>query len=185
METQLYSIIPYAFATVSTPVVCILADRVNKRVLPFMLCMATSVTGFVIVLATTNRAALIAGCSFIATGAYPGVVICATWLLGNHGGYTKRSTAWATAALFVQGYSIVATQIYDTPPRFFKGHGILLGLNVVGMVSAYIAYVIMKRENKRRDQVALEWAARGVQNPDNDKTFEELCDYHPLFRYKL
>jgi len=185
VDTQLYSIIPYAFATVSVPVVCILADRTDKRAIPFLICMATSVTGFVMVLATTNKVALLAGCSFIAAGCYPAIVVCATWLLGNHAGYTKRCTAWAVAQVFTQSYSIISTQIYNEPPRYFKGHGILLGLNVLGTVSAAICYFMMKRENQKRDQIARDFIARGEQDPDNIKTFEELCDYHPQFRYKL
>ncbi|KAJ9610477.1 hypothetical protein H2200_005254 [Cladophialophora chaetospira] len=185
LDTQLYSIIPYAFATVSLPVVCILADRTDKRAIPFLICMSTSVTGYVIVLATTNKVALLVGCSFIAAGAYPAVVVCATWLVGSHGGYTKRCTAFAVSQVFTQSYSIISTQIYDNPPRYFKGHGILLGFNVLGAISAATCYFLMKRENEKRDQVARDLVARGEQDPDNDKTFEELCDYHPQFRYKL
>lgn len=185
VNTQLYSIIPYAFATVSVPAVSILADRFDKRGIPYLSCMAVSVTGFVVVLATTNKVALLVGCSLIAAGCYPAIVVCATWLLSNHAGYTKRCTAWAVAQVFTQCYSIIATQIYDKPPRFFKGHGVLLGFNVLGVTSAAICYFMMKRENTKRDQAARELSARGEQHPDNGKTFEELCDYHPQFRYKL
>lgn len=185
MDTQLYSIIPYAFATVSLPVMSIAADHFDKRGIPFMIYMATTLTGFIIVLGTTKRVALLAGCSFIATGCYGGVVICATWLLNNQAGYTKKSTAWAVSQVFTQGYSIISTQIYDNPPRYFRGHGTLLAFNVLGTASAMIAYFMMKRENKRRDELALDLASRGDESPDNLKTFEELCDYHPQFRYKL
>lgn len=185
VDTQLYSIIPYAFATVSLPVVCIWADRSDQRAIPFLICMATSVIGFVVVLATTNKVALLAGCSLIAAGCYPAVVVCATWLLSNHAGYTKRCTAWAVAQVFTQCYSIISTQIYDKPPRYFKGHGILLGLTVIGTVSAGICYVMMKTENEKRDRIAQDWISREEQDPDNAKTFEDLCDYHPQFRYKL
>jgi hypothetical protein len=184
VQTQLVSIIPYAFPIVSVPAVSIYADRADQRFVTFLCCMATSLTGFVIVLATTNRTALVAGCSFIAAGCYPAIVVCATWLLGSHAGYTKRATAWAIAQVFTQSYSIISTQIYDTPPRFFKGHGILLGLNLIGTASAVLCYFMMKASNKKRDQVAQEWIARGEEDPDNSKTYEELCDYHPQFRYK-
>ena len=147
--------------------------------------MSVSVVGFVIVLATTDRVALLVGCSLIAAGCYSAIVVCATWLLNNHAGYTKRSTAWAVAQVFTQSYSIISTQIYDNPPRYFKGHGVLLGLNVLGALSAALCYFMMKKENKKRDQVAQDLFDRGEQDPDNEKTFEELCDYHPQLRYKL
>ncbi|KAL6246868.1 hypothetical protein RBB50_006175 [Rhinocladiella similis] len=185
LDTQLYSIIPYAFATVTVPSVSILADRTNKRAIPFLICMSTSVVGFVVVLATTNKVALVVGCSLIAAGCYPAIVVCATWALNSHGGYTKKSTAWAVVQVFTQCYSIIATQIYDNPPRYFKGHGILLGLNLLGVVAVVVAYIMMKRENKRRDLLAQDFLARGEHNPDSDKAYEELCDYHPDFRYPL
>ncbi|KIW93256.1 uncharacterized protein Z519_05861 [Cladophialophora bantiana CBS 173.52] len=185
LDTQLYTIIPYAFATVSVPVVCILADRIDKRAIPFLICMAVSVIGFIIILATTNKTALVAGCCFIAAGCYPAIVVCATWLVNSHAGYTKRCTAWAVAQVFTQSYSIIATQVYDNSPRYFKGHAVLLGLNLLGALSAAISYFLMKRENKKRDQIAQDLISRGEQDPDNSKTFEELCDYHPQFRYKI
>lgn len=163
----------------------ILADRLDKRAVPFLVCMITTVIGVVIVLATTNKTALVAGCCFVAAGAYPATVICATWLVNSHAGYTKKCTAWAVAQVFTQSYSIIATQIYDNPPRYFKGHGVLLGINVVGALSAAICYFMMKRENAKRDQTARDWELRGEENPENCKTYEELCDYHPQFRYKL
>ncbi len=185
VETQLYTIIPYSFAIISLPIMSILADRIDKRALPFLFCKGITVVGIVIVLATTNKTALVAGCCFIAAGAYPAAVICATWLANNHAGYTKRCTAWAVAQLFTQGYSIIATQIYDNPPRYFKGHGVLLGFNMLGAASAALCYVLMKRENEKRDQIAQDRTSRGEHDPDNVKTYEELCDYHPQFRYKL
>lgn len=185
VDTQLYSIIPYAFATVTVPTVSILADRRNKRAIPFLICMSTTLIGFVVVLATTNKVALVVGCSLIAAGCYPAIVVCATWALNSHGGYTKKSTAWAVAQVFTQCYSIIATQIYDNPPRYFKGHGILLGLNFLGVIAAVVAYLMMKRENRRRDLLAQDFLARGEHNPDSDKAYEELCDYHPDFRYPL
>lgn len=85
--------------------------------------------------------------------------------------------------IFIQCYSIISTQIYDKPPRFFKGHGTLLGLNAVGVVAAVINYRLMKTENARRDRVAQDYVDQGLENPDLEKSYEELCDRHPLFRY--
>jgi MFS family permease len=177
--------IPYAFATFSLPIAAIIADRIDKRAIPLLVCLCTSVTGFVIVIATTNKAALVAGCCFVAAGCYPAIVIASVWLMNNNAGYTKRSTAWATTQVFIQCYSIISTQIYDNPPRYFKGHGVLLAFNVLGVVAAVINYFLMKRENAKRNHIAEEYAARGEEHPDLDKTFEEVCDYHPSFRYKL
>ena len=185
VDTQLYTMIPYAFATVSTPVTCIISDRLNRRAIPLTLCLATSIAGFVILLASSNPTVLIVGCCFVATGAYPGVVLAANLTVVNHAGYTKRSTAWAVAQVFIQCYSIISTQIYVRPPHFYMGHGVLLGLNAVGFVALVIMYAMMKRSNQKRDAIAASYAVEGRAVPDSGKSYEELCDYHPLFRYSL
>lgn len=177
--------IPYSFAVVSLPIAAILSDRVNRRALPLLVCVVTSVVGFVIVLATTNKVALIAGCCFVAAGSYPAIVIGASWLLNNQAGYTKRCAAWAVTQVFIQCYSIISTQIYDEPPRFFKGHGVLLGLNALAVISVVINYLLLKKENAKRDRLVEEMRARDQQVPGREKSFEELCDYHPDFRYQL
>lgn len=177
--------IPYAFAVISLPTAAIVSDRINKRAVPAFVCIATSIVGFVMVIATTNKAALIAGCCFVAAGCYPAIVISSSWLMNNQAGYTKRCTAWAVAQVFIQCYSILCTQIYNKPPRFFKGHAILLGLNALAAVAALTNYHLMKRENSRRDRLAEEYNARNEPIPGSEKSFEELCDYHPNFRYQL
>ena len=140
---------------------------------------------YILLLTGTNKAVLLVGCCFVAAGAYPAVTCSTYWILINHAGYTKRATAWAVAQIFIQCYSIISTQVYTDPPRFFKGHGTLLGLNALGVVGTLIVMRLMSQENKRRAAVEAEFAARGTVNPESEKDYEELCDYHPSFRYVL
>jgi MFS family permease len=177
--------IPYAFAIVTLPTVGILADKLQRRFLPTLGCLAVSLIGFIIIMASTTKTVLLVGCCFIAAGSYPALIVAISWQMSSHAGYTKRSTAWAVSQIFIQCYSIISTQIYDEPPRFFKGHGTLLGLNAVGVVAALINYRLMKAENARRDRVAQEYLDQGLEDPDVAKSYEELCDRHPLFRYSL
>ena len=179
------TMIPYACATVTLPTFAILADKWEKRAIPLLLCLGISLIGFIMLLASTNTPVLLVGCCFVAAGSYPGVVIGASWQMASHAGFTKRATAWAVSQVFIQAFSIIATQVYTTPPRFFKGHGTLLGLNAVGVIAAILNYWIMKKENAKKDQRAIEYAREGREDPDNEKSFEELCDRHPQFRYVL
>jgi hypothetical protein len=185
VETQLYTMIPYAFATCSTPAVCILSDRMNRKGLPLLLCLATSIIGLIILLTTSSVPVKVVGCCFVSTGAYPGVVLAANFTVSNHGGYTKRCTAWAVAQVFIQCYSIISTQIYIHPPHFYLGHGVLLALNAVGAIATLVMYFIMKKANKDRDSLVVSQAAEWRIDADNEKSYEELCDFHPLFRYHL
>ncbi|KAJ5587978.1 major facilitator superfamily domain-containing protein [Penicillium hispanicum] len=185
LMTQLYTIIPYAFGIITLPIGNILADHFDKKGVPTLICLFICLIGYIMLLTSTTKAVLIVGCSFVAAGAYPAVVLSSAWVLISHAGFTKRATAWAIAQIFIQCYSIISTQVYVDPPRFFEGHGTLLGLNALGVVGVVITMWMFSHENKRRDAVAAEFAARGELNPDSAKDYEELCDAHPDFRYTL
>src|ERR1700733_8101688 len=101
------------------------SDRLQRKAAPTLICLSVSVVGYIMLLADVRKPVLLLGCCFVAAGSYPAVVISASWLLCNHAGYTKKSTAWAVVQIFIQCYSIISTQIYTKPPRFIKGHAIL------------------------------------------------------------
>lgn len=90
------------------------------RAIPFAVRLLTCIIGFIILLSTSNKTASIAGCFFVAAGAYPAITVGGAWITTIHGGYTKRALAVGIAQVFVQSYSIIGTQIYDQPPRFFR-----------------------------------------------------------------
>lgn len=185
LNTQLFSMIPYAFGLVTLVSVAFLSDRLNHKAWVAFSCLCTSITGFVILMATTNQVALVAGACFVLAGAYPGLVVCVAWNMTLHGGFTKRATAiWATQ-VFVQCESIIATQVYNNPPRFFKGHGVALGFYTLAAASVVILYVIATRANAARDRRARDFEARGEVDEDSLKTIEDLCDFHPSYRYAL
>jgi MFS family permease len=177
--------IPYAFATFFTPLAGILSDRIQQRALVLLLCLATSIIGLVILISTTTPSISMVGCCFVATGSYSGLTIAAAYIVINHAGYTKRASALALAQILAQLSSIMSTQIYTKPPHYYMGHGIILGFNALGFICTVVMYFIMKRANKRRDEAAARCDAEGTVLPGVEKTFEELCDKHPKFRYSL
>jgi hypothetical protein len=177
--------IPYAFGTVTLLSVCLFSDRVNSKGPILFLCIATTATGYIILLAMTNPVALIAGTCFVAAGPYPSVILTVSWITINHGGYTKRSTAWAMAQLTSQGLSIMGTQIYRNPPRYFAGHGVVLAFFCLALCSVICNFLWMGRENRKRDEAARLFMTAGTKNPECEKGIAELFDYHPDFRYVL
>ncbi len=162
-----------------------LADRFRSKGITVLVCLIITSVGFVLLLATTNRVALMVGACLVAAGSYPGVPISAAWLLSFHGGYTKRATAMWFIQIFIQSYSIIASQVYRTPPRFFMGHGIALGLYVLAIISTVLLIIILKRANKAKAQRAADFAARGEVDPDMNEDYVRLCDYHPGYVYTL
>jgi hypothetical protein len=177
--------IPYAFATVTLLTVCFLSDSLNTKGPVLFACMACSSIGFIILMTTTNKVALMAGTCFVASGLYPGIILTVSWVTINHSGYTKRSTAFAMAQITGQGLSIIGTQVYRHPPRYLAGHGTLLAFFTLAEVSIVCNYLWMRRENRIKDSVAAECIRTGEADKEAVKSMDELLDKHPDFRYIL
>src|ERR1700761_1787426 len=151
VNTQLLAMIPYAFAICATLITCYLSDRYNKRFVPAFVCLACCIIGLILLSTTSNKIALISGCCFVAAGSTACVPVTAAWVLSIHAGYTKKSTVFTLNMVMIEMYAIMATHIYDTPPRFLKGHGIVLGVTVLSLACAVALYFHLLRENKKRD----------------------------------
>lgn len=142
-----------------------------------------ALTGFIVLLAQTNPAVGIFASSLVTLGVYPGVVIASGWIPSSNAGYTKRASATWITQILCQAFSVMVSKIYDKPPRFFKGHGVLLGLTVLTIGNLILLTYLMKRHNHKKDIIEAEWESRGETNPDESKSLEELCDDHPSYRY--
>jgi hypothetical protein len=177
--------IPYAFATVTLLVVCFTSDKYNHKGLPLMLCLCCTSVGFVMLLGTTNKVALVAGTCFVASGLYPGIVLTVSWITINHSGYTKRSTAWAMAQITGQGLSIIGTQVYRHGPRFLSGHGTLLGFFTLAEFAVVANYWWMRRENRKKERQAEIHEREGTKWVEQEMSMDDLLDNHPDFRYIL
>lgn len=167
------------------PIICRIADLYTMRGPLLLFCYVIVVTGVILLMATTHRVSLIVGTCLVASGTYSQTILGATWVMTTYGGYTKRSTAWAMAQISIQCFSILGTKIYNTPPRFLKGHAILIGVQALGLASGLAKYWIMRRSNRRKDAEKLEYESRGEPVPGIERSLEELNDKHPAFRYVL
>ena len=138
LTANLYTIIPYSFAIVIMPVGCWVSDKYQARAKPYAAFCSLSLVGFVILLSTTNKVAAMAGCCFVAAGCYPNICIGIAWNNTTHGGWTKRSTAFAIAQFTFQAYGIIATQVVRSIPVPFH-------LSVIGdafSARCPLAYII-------------------------------------------
>ena len=147
-----------------------------------MFCYVLCAAGFILLLITTSKAARIAGTCLVSAGSYSGVILAATWVMSTYCDYAKRSTAWGMCQLFLQCYSILGTKIYDKPPRFFKGHGILLGLQTLAAVCVLVKWYLMRTANKRKDALTRDYVASRDPIPQTEEEYDES---HLDFRYLL
>ncbi|KAG4426088.1 hypothetical protein IFR04_000795 [Cadophora malorum] len=121
-RAQLFSATPYACAGVILLTVCTISDRIDRKGILLIGCLSMSSIGYILLLANVQvKAKMFAAC-LIVSGFYPSVALLIAWLGINTGGHTERGTTWTMAEIFGQSFSIKGQKIYDTPPRFVKGH---------------------------------------------------------------
>ncbi|KAF1817566.1 MFS general substrate transporter [Eremomyces bilateralis CBS 781.70] len=183
-RTQLFSAIPYACAIVAIPL-CIISDRINHKGSFLIGTLSVACIGYIILLCNVSQGANIAGACLATTGLYPSIIILSAWITINAGGYTKRATNWAMAEIVGQLLSVLGAYIYDVPPRFLKGHSIVLALLALGIVNCLYLMWWMRRANLRREMELIEYEREGRVHPHTNMSLEEVQDLHVRFRYIL
>lgn len=182
VRTQLFSVIPYACAA-TTILLAVVSDRVNKKGIFLAGTITISIIGYGILLSTVPVAGKIVATCFVTSGLYPSVILLNSWLLANSCGYTKRATVWALTEVFGPCFSILGSHIYDTPPRFIKGHAVGLAFLLAGLIDTFVLMWWMNRANMRKEVELREYHERGETHPHRGKSLEEVNDNHVDFRY--
>ncbi|OQU97631.1 hypothetical protein CLAIMM_03531 [Cladophialophora immunda] len=185
IRTQLFSVIPYACAFVTLLVLNSASDRVNLKGPFLMLCLSISIVGYIILLCPGNVHVKIFGSCLIVAGTFPAVTFLGAWIGINTAGFTKRAATWAICEVWGQSFAILGTRIYTDPPRFVKGHSIVLSFQVLALLAVVACYFWLRRLNRQKAEDGLERTRSGQAHPDLQKSLEEVHDRHPLFVYTL
>ncbi|KFY91883.1 hypothetical protein V500_04415 [Pseudogymnoascus sp. VKM F-4518 (FW-2643)] len=176
IQTQLFSVIPYACAFSTVLGSGFLSDRLNRK-MPFLLgSFIVGCIGFILLLAVHNKPVDIFATCLITASCYTCILLVPVWLNINTVGFTKRGTTWALAEIFGLTWSIMGTRIYNTPPLYIKGHAVVLSLNFLACFAVFTAYIYMRRMNKEKERLETEYANRGEVHPDiaNNNSLEEV-----------
>lgn len=150
-----------------------------------MLCHIICTVGYIILLIATNHKVKIFGTCLVTMGVFPSLTIVGAWTNINIGGFTKRGMTWGVTQVVGQCFSIMATHIYTTPPRYIKGHAICLAFQVLALLSTIALWFWMQYLNKKKDKEAEQHLVAGTTDPRSALSLEEAYDYHPNFRYVL
>ena len=181
-QAQLMTIPPYTIATGLTVLNAILSERYRMRA-PFILIPSSvAILGYIVLLNAPSPAASYGGTILAASGIYPATAIVLAWPANNVSGQTKRATAGAMQISIGNLGAVLGTQLYRTEssPRFFLGHGFALGYMVLNLVVVSTLWLVLSRENKRRD------AAYGDGTELRDSGDGEwLGDEDPRWRFQL
>ncbi|KXG54257.1 Major facilitator superfamily domain, general substrate transporter [Penicillium griseofulvum] len=180
----LLSVPPYAAAAVLTVTVGFIADRTRQRGLCNIAVSLLGMVGFAMLIGCESAGARYAGTFLGAMGIYPAIANTISWTSNNTEGVYKRGVSLG----FIIGWGnlngIVSSNIYRTEdkPRFYPGHGVVLGYLVCFLFGgSVVQYLLLRRENgKRRRGERDHW----IQGLDHNQ-IELLGDKRPDFIYTL
>jgi hypothetical protein len=133
-EAQLWSVIPYAVASVVTVIISIVSDRLKLRGVIMLFVLIPAIIGYAVIAnISASHPKVKYGMTFLmATGMYASVPCVLVWNANNCAGHYKRATTTALQLAIANSGGFVATFIYPSrdKPGFHKGHTVVLGLLV-------------------------------------------------------
>ncbi|TVY43165.1 putative transporter [Lachnellula occidentalis] len=133
-EAQLWSVIPYAVATVVTIAVSIVSDRLKLRGVVMLIVLLPAIVGYAVIanVGIQHPKVKYGMTILMATGMYASVPCVLVWNSNNSAGHYKRATTTALQLMIANSGGFVATFIYPSKdkPQFHKGHTVVLGLLV-------------------------------------------------------
>jgi peptidoglycan/LPS O-acetylase OafA/YrhL len=140
-EAQLWSVIPYAVASVVTVIVSIISDRLKLRGIVMLFVLIPAIIGYAVIANISAAHPKVKyGMTFLmATGMYASVPCVLVWNSNNSAGHYKRATTTALQLMIANSGGFVATFIYPNSdkPQYHKGHTVVLGL----LVASWFLYV--------------------------------------------
>ncbi|KAL7267001.1 hypothetical protein RUND412_010427 [Rhizina undulata] len=187
-ESQLMTVPPYVLACICTITGGYLADRTKQRGIFMIGYCAIAIVGFVMLISTHRPAIQYLGTFLVAAGIYPNVPMIVAWNGNNIGGSTKRGVGIAMQVAFGNLGGLIAAFSYRSQdaPRFFSGHGFLIGLTTMSCILSAFMTIYLRRENERRDRLMAEKGLTLEGCSEDMKSAErEAGDNASFFRYTI
>ncbi len=154
-RAQLMTAPPYAFAFVTTMTTAYFSDRYARRAIFILFWLSITMIGFIILIVVENLHVKYFAVFLTAGGISPCVATCVTFISCNISPHTKRATAMAFMISVGNCGGAISGQIYRSQdaPRFIVGHAINLGFCTMSLICAFILFVSLRLENRRRDRL--------------------------------
>jgi MFS family permease len=150
---QLLSVPPYAVAAVCTVSVGFLADKTRWRGYCNIGTVIVGIVGFVMLLSTDRPAVQYAGTFLGAAGIYPTISNTLSWVNNNTEGSLKRAFVLGMVVGWGNLNGVVSSNIYlnREKPRFWTGHSVVLGYQVLFLLGGSIfMHIAFRRLNANR-----------------------------------
>lgn len=182
IKNQLLSVPPYALAAVVTICVGMYSDRVNRRGFFIMACAPVGITGFAMIMGSTNPAVQYCGCFLGALGIYPVIPITITWMANNVEGVYKRGIVLGMVIGWGNLNGIVSSNVFLNPPHYWAGHSTIVAYFFTGVfLGSLTMYFGLKRANKKKLAGERDYLIEGK----TEQEIHEMGDIRPDFLYTL
>ncbi|EKG14584.1 Major facilitator superfamily [Macrophomina phaseolina MS6] len=184
-SAQLMTVPPYVVACIFCISGGFLADRWKTRGVFMIFFCGMALIGFIMLIASDNNAVKYVGVFFAASGIYPNVPQGVAWNGNNIGGSTKRGIGIAMHVGFGNLGGIVSSYVYRSAdgPRYYSGHGTLIGLISMSACLSTFMTIYLRRENARRDA---KYEKKPEEYTEEERTAErEKGDNASFFRYTV
>ncbi|KAF6809212.1 MFS transporter [Colletotrichum plurivorum] len=163
-KAQLLSVPPYAVAAALTVTVGVIADRTRYRGYCNIATVTIGIVGFVMLMASSNPQIQYAGTFLGAAGIYPTISNTLSWVINNTEGSLKRAFVLGMVVGWGNLNGVVSSNIYLTheSPRFFTGHAVVLGYQVLFLLGGSVfMHIAFRRMNsyRRAGKMNAKWDA--------------------------
>ncbi|KAF2745627.1 MFS general substrate transporter [Sporormia fimetaria CBS 119925] len=179
IQTQLYSVPPWAAAFGFAMTVAWFSDRFKHRFLFTIFPILVALTGFAILITVHDNRSVQYGALFlVAMGAYTAMPVIVCWFNMNLGGHHRRAvgSAWQVGFGNIGGIIAVFAFLKKDAPKYITGYSICIAFVAFSGLSCLVYYLLCMWENKRR-------AKMEVTLTEDEK--RELGDMSPEYRYLL
>ena len=184
VRTQLMSVPPYAATFVCSVVSGVLSDRWGQRGYTIVFSGVLAMTGYILFLTSTHTSVLYGSIFLQAMGAFTSAPAIGAWTVNNVQPHYKRSTAIALGLAAANFGGILATWIFDDPPRFAKATKINLAFSIGMCVLAVVNRLWLMAQNKRKEGERAR-RQRLASQEEEEAERRRLGDDHPDFIYTL
>lgn len=183
-RAQLLSVPPYAVAATLTIIIGYLGDRTRQRAILNMIVVVIGIAGFTMLIASADPTIQYVGTFLGAVGIYPTIPNTLSWCSNNIEGVYKRGVIIGIVVGSGNLNGVVSSNIFlvEEKPRYWTGHGMVLGYMSVFLLGGTVfMYLMLRRENSKRRSGARD-------NMHAGKTEDQIWvagDNRPDFIYSL
>lgn len=171
-RAQLFTVPPYAVATVMTIVIAFVSDRLQIRGIIMLFTLPIAIIGYAVIANVTNSTVKYGMTFMMATGLYASVPPVLVWNSNNSAGHYKRATTTALQLAIANCGGFVTTFIYPKTeaPSYHKSHTIVMGLLCYAWVGVALNVLYCAKIN--RDKRNGKYAQYEGYGDDRDPEFK-------------